>query len=448
MAHEYFKNKNILITGGTGFLGKVLLRKIISKCPDVGKIYILIRPRDKLSSRERFKLLLQNSMCFNQIKENIKDVENHFKIIEGDLNEGDLGISKIDLEDIMTNVNIIINAGASISWKEKIDKIVDTNIKSTQKILEIAQKSNLDHLIHISTIATVGPKDLILNKKVLGENFNFNDYVKFIDEIRSDSFKIDQETSRIHNLFGSTYAFTKSGSDMILHEKSRKDLKTTIILCPSLGVSLYDPTPGWLDNLTGYLGNYFYLGLGKSYAYLLNKNAKIFELPVDIFANYVINISNIYGSNRDKEKLDLLNTNNLNTISLAAKQNLTIYESFEIALEYFKKYPLSAKNFIQPKFFFSKKEYDNFIEFMSSTSLNEHQRKILNKTKIFNMMYEQINYKIPEIEFPDDSEKIIKLCSDLDLKTFPLEHKNLNYKDYIKMSCEGIHKHYIDNSKI
>lgn len=32
---EYYKNKNVFITGGTGFLGIALIDKILRSCPDV-----------------------------------------------------------------------------------------------------------------------------------------------------------------------------------------------------------------------------------------------------------------------------------------------------------------------------------------------------------------------------------------------------------------------------
>jgi len=33
--------------GGTGFLGKVLIEKLLRSCPDISVIYLLIREKDK-----------------------------------------------------------------------------------------------------------------------------------------------------------------------------------------------------------------------------------------------------------------------------------------------------------------------------------------------------------------------------------------------------------------
>jgi thioester reductase-like protein len=37
------RDKGILITGTTGFVGKVLVEKILRDVPEVGKLYLLIR---------------------------------------------------------------------------------------------------------------------------------------------------------------------------------------------------------------------------------------------------------------------------------------------------------------------------------------------------------------------------------------------------------------------
>jgi len=42
---EFYSNCDILITGGTGFMGKVLIEKLLRSCPGVKNIYILMRSR-------------------------------------------------------------------------------------------------------------------------------------------------------------------------------------------------------------------------------------------------------------------------------------------------------------------------------------------------------------------------------------------------------------------
>jgi len=56
----FFAEKVILLTGATGFLGKVLLEKLLRSCPHVDTIFVLIRSKRNQSLEERFQKLLEN----------------------------------------------------------------------------------------------------------------------------------------------------------------------------------------------------------------------------------------------------------------------------------------------------------------------------------------------------------------------------------------------------
>jgi FlaA1/EpsC-like NDP-sugar epimerase len=58
---EFYKGKNILVSGTTGFCGKVLLEKLLRECLEIGTIYILIRPK------RNSKLDVEKSIISNEI---------------------------------------------------------------------------------------------------------------------------------------------------------------------------------------------------------------------------------------------------------------------------------------------------------------------------------------------------------------------------------------------
>src|SRR5262249_28354784 len=51
---ESFRGKRILIVGATGFVGKVALAMLLDRFPDVGQVFVLVRPGAGSSSEERF----------------------------------------------------------------------------------------------------------------------------------------------------------------------------------------------------------------------------------------------------------------------------------------------------------------------------------------------------------------------------------------------------------
>lgn len=42
---DFYEGKNILVFGGTGFIGKVLLEKLLRDCGKLNKIYVVIRSK-------------------------------------------------------------------------------------------------------------------------------------------------------------------------------------------------------------------------------------------------------------------------------------------------------------------------------------------------------------------------------------------------------------------
>jgi NAD dependent epimerase/dehydratase family enzyme len=65
---ERYEGKRILITGTTGFLGKVLLEKFLYSLGCVDKIYVLIRAKEGSNLLERFKKEIVSSRCFDRIR--------------------------------------------------------------------------------------------------------------------------------------------------------------------------------------------------------------------------------------------------------------------------------------------------------------------------------------------------------------------------------------------
>lgn len=76
---EYYAGKNIFITGGTGFIGKVLVEKILRSCPDIECIYLLMRPKRGTSVEERLKTITDIPVSeFSNTDCNIFVINNNF----------------------------------------------------------------------------------------------------------------------------------------------------------------------------------------------------------------------------------------------------------------------------------------------------------------------------------------------------------------------------------
>ena len=59
---EIFEGREILLTGGTGFLGKVIIEKYLRCIPGVGKIYLLVRPKKGKDPKQRLDEIFNSAV--------------------------------------------------------------------------------------------------------------------------------------------------------------------------------------------------------------------------------------------------------------------------------------------------------------------------------------------------------------------------------------------------
>lgn len=61
---DFYAEKTIFITGATGFLGKIVIEKLLRSCPLVKKIYVLTRSRRGVNPQQRIDNLLDSGVSF------------------------------------------------------------------------------------------------------------------------------------------------------------------------------------------------------------------------------------------------------------------------------------------------------------------------------------------------------------------------------------------------
>lgn len=59
---SFYKNKNIFLTGGSGFVGVSYIEKVLRSMPDVGSIFVLLRARKGQNIQERLETIKSNSV--------------------------------------------------------------------------------------------------------------------------------------------------------------------------------------------------------------------------------------------------------------------------------------------------------------------------------------------------------------------------------------------------
>lgn len=144
---EIFKNKKILVTGGTGFIGSEIVRKLLQYEPDVVRI---------LSNDE-------DSM-FRIIQE-LGEGENK-RFLIGDIRD------KERLSLAMEHIDIVYHAAALKHvplCEYNPFEAIKTNVVGTQNVIDAALKSGVEKVISISTDKAVNPVNTMGATKLLSE---------------------------------------------------------------------------------------------------------------------------------------------------------------------------------------------------------------------------------------------------------------------------------------
>ncbi|KAI9480913.1 MAG: male sterility protein-domain-containing protein [Benjaminiella poitrasii] len=283
---DHYKNKNILMTGVTGFIGKAILWKLIQALrQDIGTIYILIRsgsmkrskigrPSERLSNEvfNNKAFLILRRMVGKEIFDTI--VAEKIVPISGDLISPDLSMSESDREKIIENVNIVIHCAATLNYNERLDLALETNTLGTLRMMDLADECKyMESFIHMS-LAYTNPNitDGHIQERVYP--MQVGDPEELLKEIVELELQdIPKMTQRILAHYPNTYTFTKSLTEHLILKRvdlnrieeaqgGKKQWPIAIIRATQVGAGAYEPLPGWVDGVTGANGLIFLMGKG------------------------------------------------------------------------------------------------------------------------------------------------------------------------------------------
>ncbi|KAL2464809.1 Fatty acyl-CoA reductase 2 [Forsythia ovata] len=154
---KFLRGKSLLITGATGFLGKVLIEKILRTAPDVRNIFVLIKAKNNEAAMERLKNEIINAELFKCLKETYGKSYQAFMLsklvpVLGNVSEFNLGFDG-DKADVMgKEVDIIINSAANTTFDERYDVALDINTGGPTRLMSFAKQcKKLKLFLQVST---------------------------------------------------------------------------------------------------------------------------------------------------------------------------------------------------------------------------------------------------------------------------------------------------------
>jgi len=153
---NYFRGKTILITGGTGTVGKEITRKLLSLNPSVIRIY---------SRDESKQFSMQEELRSKRIRYFIGDVRDVRR-----------------LEMAMEEVDIVFHLAALkhvIACEYNPFEAINTNVYGSQNVINVARNLDIEKVIFSSTDKVVNPSSTMGATKLMAERlFTSANYYK------------------------------------------------------------------------------------------------------------------------------------------------------------------------------------------------------------------------------------------------------------------------------
>ncbi|XP_075230970.1 fatty acyl-CoA reductase wat-like [Lycorma delicatula] len=278
---EFYRNKSVFITGGTGFMGKVIVEKLLRTCPHINRIFILVRSKKNKDYQQRIQEYLDDEV-FKRL-----DQKPRLKVfaIPGDISEPRLGISDENRKLLQENIDIVFHAAATVRFDEPISTAVAINVSGTKEMLELARTmKNLKAYVHVSTAFSNCLREEI-GEKIYNPPIQ-HDKLITLTKCLENSY-IDKITPIMLDDWPNTYVYTKSVAEDIV-----KTLSKGLPVCiyrPAIVVGSYqEPLPGWVDNLYGATGVTAGCGVGFIRTLWCDENVVANIVPVDMAVNALI----------------------------------------------------------------------------------------------------------------------------------------------------------------
>uniref|UniRef100_A0A8C8IGK6 Fatty acyl-CoA reductase n=1 Tax=Oncorhynchus tshawytscha TaxID=74940 RepID=A0A8C8IGK6_ONCTS len=299
---EYYEGKNVLITGATGFMGKVLLEKLMRSCPGVKAVYVLVRHKAGHAPLARIADMI-NCKLFDRLRDEQPDFAEKIVAVNSDLTLPELDLSKVDQETLADCINIVFHCAATIRFNEPLKDAMLLNVLATQKMVALAHKmKHLEVFLHVSTAYANCDRTLI-EEVVYPPPV---DYKKLIDSLEwMDEKLVSAMTPGLIGKRPNTYTYTKAIAEYLVQQECG-NLNVAIIRPSIVGASWKEPFPGWIDNFNGPSGIFIAAGKGILRTMRASNNAVADLVPVDAVINTTLAAAWYSGSQRHTRPKSIL----------------------------------------------------------------------------------------------------------------------------------------------
>ncbi|KAG5026302.1 hypothetical protein JHK86_022216 [Glycine max] len=340
--HDFLKGKTILVTGATGFVGKVFVEKILRVQPDIKKLYLLLRASNPYLATHR----LQNEVIGKDIFRVLRDkwgadfgsfISKKVVAVAGDVSLNNIKDENMRSQ-MFEELNVIVHTAATTNFNERemnsvsgllaslahkfdvvmhvpaiplvgYDIAIGTNTMGAFHVVNFAKSCHkLEIVLHVSTAYVCGEAEGLIVEEPLHVNGMQKGSTKLDIELEKQLIEEKLKEFKAHNTdkevitsvmksFGlaranlhgwpNTYVFTKAMGEILLMKM--KDTLPLFVIRPTTVVSTHsEPFPGWIEGVRTIDFVVVNYGQGILTSFVGNSETILDLIPVDMVVNFMI----------------------------------------------------------------------------------------------------------------------------------------------------------------
>uniref|UniRef100_A0A3Q4BUZ6 Fatty acyl-CoA reductase n=1 Tax=Mola mola TaxID=94237 RepID=A0A3Q4BUZ6_MOLML len=411
---EYYAGKNVLITGATGFMGKVLLEKLLRSCPGVKAVYVMVRSKAGQSPKARITDMI-NCKLFERLQEEQPNFAEKVIAVNSDLTQPELDLSKEDQSILTENIHVVFHCAATVRFNEPLKDAMQLNVLAIQKMLALAHRMKcLQIFVHISTAYANCDRDWM------------------------DDELVSALTPMLIRERPNTYTYTKALAEYLVQQESG-DLNVAIIRPSIVGASWKEPFPGWIDNFNGPSGIFIAAGKGILRTMRASNDAVADLVPVDVVINTTLAAAWYSGSQTLNSglkccwyfiKYHVISTFKRNPLEQAFRRPNVNLTSNHLINQYWIAVSHKAPAFL----------YDLYLRLIGQEPRMMKTITRLHKT----MMVLEYFTSHSWVWNTDNIAMLMAQMSPEDKKVFNFDVRQLNWAEYMESYCMGTKKYVLN----
>ena len=350
---QTFRENEILLTGGNGFLGKVILAMLLDRYPDLKHLHVLLRPARNLSAAQRFDAEIMESpvMAAMIARRGERFVREKINVWAGELSQPDCGLDAAALDQIPARVRLIINCAGKVEFFPPVDESLQANVDGVENAIALSRRAGA-RLLHVSTCFVSGEANGLIEetdpipgfyphrKSAEDNSFNALDELAYCREQirlicgsggsegaenpRARSKETAQKLVALgkrraeHWGWVNTYTYSKSLGEQLIARET--DMGWSIVRPAIVESAMRFPFPGWIEGGRT-AAPLVLMALGGLKHWPVRRGTPLEVVPVDMVAAAILAVGGLLLEGR-AESVYQLGTADVNPIKLGPLVNL------------------------------------------------------------------------------------------------------------------------------